>query len=138
MNETERTFNIEELAALAGTTRRAVRFYVQAGLLDRPEGQARGAYYTRRHLQRLLDIQAWQAEGLTLEGIRRYLAARTTVEPERRRSAIEVWTRLNLDDGVELHLNADEAGLSPDHVRDFANKVREVLRAVRGGSGKHD
>jgi len=129
----ERSFAIEELAALAGVTRRTVRFYVQSGLLDPPEGTARGAYYTRRHLQRLLDIQAWQAEGLTLEGIRRRLAApAAAAEPARPPGGIELWTRLTLRPGVEIQLNPELAGLTLEQVRALAAGLGALLDDLPG------
>ncbi|MCC7429052.1 MAG: MerR family transcriptional regulator [Alphaproteobacteria bacterium] len=132
----ERSFSIEELASLAGVTRRSVRFYIQSGLLDPPEGTARGAYYTSRHLQRLLDIQAWQDEGLTLDGIRRRLAATATdaaaPEAARPRAPVQVWTRIALRPGVEVHLDPEAAGLSPEQVRELAAGLRALLDRIAG------
>ena len=127
----KRTFSIEELADLAGTTRRAVRFYVQSGLLPPPEGTARGAYYTQAHLQKMLNIRAWQDEGLTLEGIRNRFAANTDSPELRPRSPIEVWTRLNLADGVELHLNPEVSGLNTDAVRRLAADIGKLVLAIK-------
>lgn len=50
MNETKK-FSIGELAAAAGISRRAVRFYVQSGVIEPPCGAGRGSYYTDRHLE---------------------------------------------------------------------------------------
>ena len=135
MESDERPFTIEELAELTGTSRRTIRFYVQSGLLDRPEGAARGAFYTRRHLQRILDIQAWQGEGLTLEGIRLRLAAPTATMP-RPRSPLEVWTRVTLADGVELNINPEAAGLTPDATRRLAMMIAEALQTIKEESGE--
>ena len=135
MNTDDRTFTIEELAELSGSSRRTIRYYVQASLLDPPEGAARGAYYTRGHLQRILDIQAWQADGLTLEGIRQRLAA--PVAPAMKpRSAEGVWTRMTLADGVELNLNPEIAGLSSEQVRKLAGRFADVLRDIKEENGK--
>ena len=67
------TFGIDELCGLTGVARRTVRFYTQKGLLDPPEGERRGAYYTRRHLEQLLLIRKWQQAGVSLERIGRLL-----------------------------------------------------------------
>ena len=132
MIDSERTFGIDELADLSGASRRTIRFYIQSGVLDRPEGAARGAYYTRHHLQRVLDILSWQAEGLTLEGIRQRLAARDNVAaPARPRSPIEVWTRVTLAEGVELHLDAEVAGLTPEITRRLAAAITETVGRLK-------
>ena len=136
MENEERSFTIDELAELTGTSRRTVRFYVQSGLLDRPEGTARGAYYTRRHLQRILDIQAWQAEGLTLEGIRQQLTRPVISAAPKPRSAIEVWTRVTLAEGIEMHLNPEAAGLTVEATRRLTAKIVEALQAIKEESGE--
>ena len=45
MNESK-TFTLDEIAALAELPRRTVRYYIQSGLIDRPQGVGKGAYYT--------------------------------------------------------------------------------------------
>ncbi|MDM7992234.1 MAG: MerR family transcriptional regulator [Candidatus Fermentibacter sp.] len=54
-------FSIAELAALAGVSRRTVRFYVQTRLIPPPHGAGRGSYYTRNHLEAILHERARQA-----------------------------------------------------------------------------
>ena len=133
MKTEDPSFSIEELADLTGVSRRTIRFYIQSGLVERPDGTARGARYTRRHLQRLLDIVAWQGEGLTLDGIRQRLDAPPEPAPARARSAIEVWTRLNLAEGVELHINAERAGLRSEDARRLAAGIRDLLGSLNTG-----
>ena len=130
MNAGERTLSIDELSELTGTSRRTIRYYVQEGILARPEGVARGAHYTRRHLQRVLDILSWQAEGLTIDGIRQRLTVPEATPAPRPRSAMEVWTRITLSDGVELHLNAEVAGLTPKATRRLADALRDMLKQI--------
>jgi DNA-binding transcriptional MerR regulator len=64
---------IDELARRAGTTARNVRAYQTRGLLPAPTIRGRTGYYGPEHLARLRVIQAMQAEGFRLEGIRRLL-----------------------------------------------------------------
>ena len=66
----ERTFSIGALTVAAGVSRRTVHFYVQRDLLPPPAGLGRGAQYTEAHLARLLQIKAWQEEGVPLHEIR--------------------------------------------------------------------
>ena len=136
MKDGERTFSIDDLAEVSGSSRRTIRFYIQSGLLDRPDGTARGARYTKRHLQRLLDIAGWQVEGLTLEGIRQRLSAPEAAPIVKPRSAVELWTRVTLADGVELHLNTELAGLATDEARRLATAIREMLPSLK--EGKND
>ena len=73
MSEGDQIFALDELAGLVDLPRRTVRYYIQIGLVDRPEGAGRGARYTTRHLDQLLEIRKWQRAGLSLERIRELL-----------------------------------------------------------------
>jgi DNA-binding transcriptional MerR regulator len=129
MNDAERTFDIDELAALTDTSVRTIRFYIQEGLLPRPLSLGRGARYAGEHLEALLAIRRWQKAGLSLERIRELLAgAETEVPPPARRAGtIEVWSHLIVRPGIELHVEPQQAGLSPEATRAL---FRAVLDAV--------
>lgn len=131
--------SIGELADAAGLSRRAIRFYVQQRLLPLPTGRGRGRHYDQSHLDRLRRIAELQSAGHSLDAIRRILegataeapvAATPDVEPRtpRRRAAFaaELWTRLRLAEGVELHFDA--ARHQPDVGKLIA--LREAIRDV--------
>jgi DNA-binding transcriptional MerR regulator len=132
---TEPRYSIEELAALAELPRRTVRYYVQQGLLDRPVGEKRAAYYTTRHLEQLLTIRKWQHAGLSLERIREILgdADGTALPPPRPRGpgTVEVWSHLVVADGLEMTLEPSRAGLSPERVRAFFRGVTALYEQIR-------
>ena len=123
----EKTMTLDELAALVEMPRRTVRYYIQQGLLDRPEGEKRGAYYTPHHLEQLLTIRKWQMAGVSLERIRELLATTDaqSLPPPRPRGAgtVEVWSHLVVTDGLEITLEASRAGMSPEEVRQFFREV---------------
>ncbi len=70
-------YGIGELAAAAGVSRRAVRFYVQRGLLPPPHGAGRGSHYDASHLAVLRKIGEMQVSGIPLEAIRQVVAPGT-------------------------------------------------------------
>jgi DNA-binding transcriptional MerR regulator len=126
-------YSIDELCSLADTPRRTVRFYIQQGLLDRPEGQRRGAYYTQRHLEQLLFIARWREAGLSLERIgalRHEQQEPEDLAPRRRPGSVEVWSHLAVAPGVELQLEPNRAGLSPEQVRTLFQRVMAAYREV--------
>ena len=132
---TEPHYSIEELAALAELPRRTVRYYVQQGLLDRPIGEKRAAYYTARHLEQLLTIRKWQHAGLSLERIREILGGTDAsgLPPPRPRGAgtVEVWSHLVVADGLEVTLEPARAGLSPEQVRALFRGVTALYEQIR-------
>src|SRR3954469_25585726 len=88
--------SLDELASLTGVTPRTVRFYIQQGLVSRPEGAKRGAHYLRRHVEQLLMIRRWTDAGLSLERIRELVSGAPEDPPPRaaRPGSVEVWSRV--------------------------------------------
>lgn len=125
---------IGELAEAAGLTRRAIRFYVQRGLLDPPEGRGRGATYGPEHLDRLRQLIELQSAGHSLDAIERIFQGEAVPEPHqritpprgRRTLAAELWTRIQLLDGVELSFDATKH--NPE-VEDLL-AIKEMLRSM--------
>ena len=133
MNEAS-TFSLDEISALAELPRRTVRYYIQCGLIDRPEGIGKGAYYTHHHVEQLLLVRKWQLAGLSLERIGELLkqpAAAGALPPTPRRAGtVEVWSHLVVADGVELTLEPSRAGLSPEQVRAFFRAVTNAYAQI--------
>ena len=130
---------LDDLASLAGTTARTVRFYIQQGLVSRPEGAKRGAYYLRRHVEQLLMIRRWTDAGLSLDRIRELVAGAPEDPPPSaaRPGSVEVWSRVTLADGLEIHLEPGRAGLSPEQVRALVRGIADAYHAVRSAPNGH-
>lgn len=131
----EPRYALDSLATLAEVPTRTVRFYIQNGLVDRPEGSGKGAWYTPRHLEQLLQVRKWQLAGLSLERIRELLHA--PADPAllppapRRPGTVEVWSHLVVGDGIELVIEPGRARLSPEQVRALFADVRRAFERIR-------
>lgn len=138
MNDTK-TFTLDEIAALAELPRRTVRYYIQSGLIDRPQGVGKGAYYTQRHVEQLLLVRKWQLAGLSLERIGELLRQQDTgpLPPTPRRpGTVEVWSHLVVADGVELTLEPSRAGLTPEQVRALFRAVTQAYAQIHESEEK--
>ena len=130
---TPKTFTLEEIAALAEVPRRTVRYYIQSGLVDRPQGIGKGASYTQRHVEQLLLVRKWQLAGLSLERIGEILQEPSDgpLPPTPRRpGTVEVWSHLVVAEGVEITLEPQRAGLSPEQVRAFFRAVTQAYEQL--------
>jgi hypothetical protein len=79
--------------------RRAIRWYTTIGLVDRPLGmRGRTALYGPRHLQQLVAIKRWQAEGRSLNQIQ---AEFVFLSPRQLSEASRVPEHLLADDAPE-------------------------------------
>jgi DNA-binding transcriptional MerR regulator len=131
-------YSIHDLASLASVPTRTVRFYIAEGLMDRPQGAKRGAWYEERHLQQLLLIRRWTDAGLSLDRVRELQAGSPEEAPPRpvKAGMVEVWSRVTLADGVEVQLEPGRAGMTPEQVRAFIQELKLAYRRVREpGSG---
>lgn len=122
------TFTLDELCSLTDLTKRTVRYYVQIGLVNRPQGETRAAKYSPQHLEQLLLVKKWTAAGVSLDRIRELLQGGTAPVPDRGRApgSIEVCSHLHISDGIELVIEPTRANLSPEQLRHF---VRAVMAA---------
>lgn len=130
MLETPPVYNIETLAKKADVTIRTIHFYVQRGLLPRPEGGGRGHYYTDVHLERLKQIQKWREQGVPLEkmkeefsGERNWSVATTATPASTEYTNTSHWTRINF--GKDIEINFRRGALSPEDV----NALRKYVLA---------
>lgn len=126
------TYLLNELCALVDMPIRTVRYYVQQGLVERPQGETRAARYGQKHLDQLLLIKKWTAAGLSLERIRELLAGQETevLARSKRRGMLEVVSRLHIADGVELVIEPSRAGLTPEQVRELSQGVMALFDAI--------
>ena len=148
--------SIAELADAARLSRRAVRYYVQQKLIPPPLGVGRGRHYDASHLERLRRLADLQAAGHSLDAIRGILDGRDRRSPDRLFSQsgrseeadqeigglrgrppvrapaalkAQLWTRLALGDGIELHL--DTTRYNPDVAQLLA--LRAAVRGILQG-----
>lgn len=134
--ETEnRLFTLDELARAIALPRRTVRYYIQIGLLDRPNGLGRGAHYTPYHLAKLQEIKKWQKAGLSLERIQELVNPEkmgTLIAPPepRRKGTMEVWSHMVIDEGIEITLNPTRLNMTPEQVRGFASAVTDCYEKL--------
>jgi DNA-binding transcriptional MerR regulator len=131
--EGKQTFTLDELCSLTNVTKRTIRYYMQIGLLVRPEGETRAARYGQRHLEALLTIRRWTDAGLSLERVRELMAgAETPVPPRPRRyGEVEVWSKIAIADGIEVSVNPERANLSPEQVRQFFADVMSCFEKIQ-------
>ena len=119
------SYPLSELCALVDLPVRTVRYYVQQGLVDRPQGETRAARYGQQHVEQLLLIKKWSTAGLSLDRIRELLTGTEPGVPQRSRrpGSVDVVSHLYVADGLEILIEPGRAGLTPEQVRFFARGV---------------
>lgn len=129
----EIVYTLDDLASLTGISKRTVRYYIQMGLVDRPIGETKASRYTPKHLERLLTVQRLTAEGLTLEGVKKYLekdgeSKKIGCGPKPR--TITAMSKIAIAPGIDLVVSHGESGKSADELRELVKKIMEAIGAA--------
>ncbi|OQX75132.1 MAG: hypothetical protein B6D59_00305 [Campylobacteraceae bacterium 4484_4] len=127
-------FTINELSAFVDMTPRNIRFYIQQGVVDKPIGQKKGAYYTQHHLRQLLTVKKYREAGVSLERIAQIIHEENTdheisypVVPGK----IEVISRIFLTAGVELTIDPEKSGLRQEEIRTLGKRILEIIEQLQ-------
>lgn len=121
-------YNIDLLAKLSGLTRRTIRYYIQIGLLEPPNGNCRGSYYTDNHLNRLEQIKSWARQGVPLSQVKEIICGKTQSVMVDCINIIctSQWERLEITDGLELHFRSNFLkGHELKKINDFIHDLLE-------------
>ncbi len=129
----QQTFTLDQLCTLAALPKRTVRYYIQIGLLHRPEGENRGARYLNTHLDTLLRIKQLTEAGISLERIREVLAGEPPAVPIRPRAfgAVEVKSHIAVAPGIEIQVSPEQARATPEQVRALAKEVLAAWNRIK-------
>ncbi len=119
------TYSLDELCTLVDIPKRTVRYYMQLGLVDRPAGETRAAQYSVKQLEQLIRVKQLASAGISLERIGEIMHGDPTPVPIRtlRPGDIQVRSQVFIAPGVELHINPEISGLSPERLREFVNNI---------------
>ena len=136
MDTSDLRIGISELCSAAGVMPRTVRYYIAEGLLDRPEGSNKGAYYTMEHLVRLRKIRNMREKGIPLDVIRERFSALDESTHFRHRTAgtTSILTHVTLDEGVELIIDPVRSKLSASKIKQLHQAVHQAYEQITKNS----
>lgn len=124
----EQKLSIGQLSEMAGLSRRAIRFYVQSGLLPAPAGAGRGHYYTDEHLQILLQICILKENRHSLDEIAAIIKGPAAPESTQI-PAPTTWTRLEVCPGFEINIQGGRYPVTPARLRKLHKFVSQLFGA---------
>ncbi len=129
---TTKTFTANELSQLTDIPKRTVRYYIQLGLVDRPIGETKAAYYVDTHLDQLIRVKRLTEDKVPLERIRQVMNGEVEAPPisTRKPGSIEVKTHVHVLPGVEIQISPELSGLSPEQIRMLLKVVMAATQRV--------
>lgn len=137
MSESKRQpqYSIREVADRTGVSTRTVRYYVQRGLIDPPQGRGRGNHYCRRHIDQILRVRRLQREGVPLHNMTQLGGEPTgpAEEPLPPRSPPDVVFRIPLLPGIRLEIDAERHLPDPPVVEALVRACRRIVTCRDNG-----
>jgi len=136
MEDDKTKYTLDQICTLTGMKKRTVRYYIQNGLVDRPEGFGKGAFYRSDHFSQLLKINKWKDQGLSLRRIKQILDSKKEKRPvdgelppplPKKIGTIEVWSHVCIADGVELCIEPKRSRLSPEQVKEIVSQLQQMI-----------
>ena len=121
--------SIDELSKLSGISIRNIRYYIQLGLVNKPNGSRRSATYDDKHLEQLLTIKKWQDAGLSLERIKKILTDEdnSIPTPKREPGSITLQSSIHLAKGIDLVVDSELCELTSSQLRGLAKEIITYL-----------
>jgi DNA-binding transcriptional MerR regulator len=132
--KTQKRYTLNELSALVDINARTIRFYIQQGVVDKPHGLNKGAYYTEEHLQQLLTVKKYKEAGVSLDRIAQIIheeQGSESIDYRTRPGQIEVLSRIHLVEGVELSINPERSGLRQQDIRQLSRGILEIIKTLK-------
>lgn len=132
--KTEKRYSIKELSALVDMTARNIRFYIQQEIVDKPFGQNKGAYYTEKHLKQLLTVKKYKDAGVSLDRIAEIIHEdenTAVVDYKIKPGNIEVISRIQLMEGLDLTVNPERSGLTQEDIRKLSRGILELIETLQ-------
>ena len=134
-----KTFTIHELAEITGVSSRTVRFYVQRGLIDAPQGRGRGSAYTQQHVEQILRVRGLQREGLALQAIQQLPEDGTAPEvPKASKYVPTLMLRIPLAPGIRLEIEGSHRPPDAALVDRLAAACERILEEQRAEEQEPD
>jgi len=125
-------YSLSELSEITQISPRTLRFYMSKGLVDKPCGARKTAYYKHTHLQQILTVINWQKEGLSLDEIlQKKDALIDTAPPRFQPGEVEVIHRIHIGDGLELNVDLLKTQLSQTQIRQLADHIYQWLASQK-------
>jgi len=127
-------YTMIELSALVDLTARNIRFYIQQEIVDKPFGQNKGAYYTDKHLKQLLTVKKYKDAGVSLDRIAEIIHEEenpAVVDYKIKPGNIEVISRIQLMEGLDLTVNPERSGLTQEDIRKLSRGILELIETLQ-------
>ncbi len=137
--EQQNKYSLQEVCSMTGVNRRKLRYYIDRGLIDRPEGpKGNGAFYTEKHVDQLLETRQWKDAGLSLERIQGIVkgvvknqkGSGLTLPPlkSKKTGDVDIWNRVYISDGIELNINTHQSGLRIEEINNLVKVITEYFQ----------
>ena len=128
-----KVYSVQEISEIAGLPIRTIRYYIQKGLVDRPEGARKTASYTQDHLEQLMTVKRLSESGLSLAAIEKTMAGKSNksvFSTYQQPGQVSVLSRVHICEGVELTIDSQQCGLTQTHITHIASEIAQLMTNI--------
>lgn len=126
-------YSMQQLTEISELPKRTIRYYIQKGLVNRPNGAKKSASYTSLHLEQLLKIKMWKAAGINLERIAHLLSHSSTEQETQQPGDAQIVCRIFISPGVYLDINRETSQLTDTDVRAIGHSCLKAIEEIKYG-----
>ena len=115
-------YSLQDISILTGLPVRTIRHYIQKGLVDKPEGARKTAYYGQQHLEQLMTVKWLIDAGLSLAAIAKVMDGSqvTAVGPsDLKPGQVRALSQVHISPGVDLGIDPLQCDLNREQLREL-------------------
>lgn len=124
-------YSLQDVSTLTGLPVRTIRYYIQKGLVDKPEGARKTATYSQLHLEQLMTVKRLSESGLSLAAIAKVMnGSQTTSVPcsDLQPGQIRAVSHVHISSGIELSIDPLTCTLDTKQLRDLTEQLLNTIR----------
>mgnify|MGYP006092772557 CR=1 FL=1 len=124
-------YSLQEISKLADLPARTIRYYIQKGLVDKPDGARKTASYGQLHLEQLMTVKRLSDSGLSLAAIAKVMAGKQPHQLNENDAPllgeVRVKSHIHITCGVELSFDPRLCDLSQTQLRALTQVISDTF-----------
>lgn len=123
--------SLQDVSTLTGLPVRTIRYYIQKGLVDKPEGARKTASYGQVHLEQLMTVKRLSESGLSLAAIAKVMnGSQSTIaqHSDFQPGQIRAVSQVHICSGVELSIDPSSCNLDTQQLRELTEQLINTIR----------
>jgi DNA-binding transcriptional MerR regulator len=123
-------YGLQDISTLTGLPVRTIRYYIQKGLVDKPQGARKTASYGQQHLEQLMTVKRLSEAGLSLAAIAKVMNGTqlsNVPSSDLQPGQIRAVSQVHISPGVELSIDPLQCSLDSQQLRELSQHITNII-----------